>query len=271
MSTPEGRSRMSTTRQTTLITSAGTAESPDRYGCPGVHEVEGRRERFVITREVDDPEILAALEPHVGVDQHGRREHVGATPAWVPSVLMDLPTLGEFIEAHAIREGDSVFRMECLPEYAVSSDGDDFHRWLAGSAEPTWSRKQPWLDELAAERAKGIRHERVRRLGSSLTPYELYSCQWGYALNHPAEEIRVLRDGEHDMPELLDTEYWIINDGIVVPTLYDAAGGFVGAAILGSDRVEEFIADREAAWQAAEPFDQWWARHPELHQNRLVA
>ena len=46
---------------------------------------------------------------------------------------------------------------------------------------------------------------------------------------------------------------------------------FVGAAILGSERVEEFLADRETAWQAAEPFNQWWSRHPELHRDRMVA
>lgn len=263
---------MATTRQTTLITAAGTADSPDRYGCPGVHSVPGRTERFVITREVDDPGLLDVLAPHVGVDAQGRPEHVGSAPAWVPSLLMDLSTLGQFIEAHAHQPGDSVFRMECLPEYAVTSDGDDFHRWAAGALEPTWSRKQPWLDALAEDRDRGIAHRRVRRFGSRLTDYELYSCQWGYALNGPAgEEIRVLRDGEHDMPELLDTEYWIINDGIVLPVLYDALGGFVGGGVLTGERVEEFLADREMAWQAAEPFEQWWGRHPELHRDRLVA
>jgi hypothetical protein len=263
---------MATSRQTTLITAAGTTDSPDRYGCPGVHSVPGRSERFVITREVDDPEVLDALAPHVGVDQQGRPELVGSTPTWVPSLLMDLETLGQFIEAHAHQRGDSVFRMECLPEYAVTSDGDDFHRWAGGAPEPTWSRKQPWLDALAEDRDRGISHRRVRRFGRTLTEYELYSCQWGYALNAPAgEEIRVLRDGEHDVPELLDTEYWIINDGIVVPVLYDALGGFVGGGVLSGERVGEFLADQELAWGAAEPFEQWWSRHSELHRDRLVA
>lgn len=263
---------MATSTQTTLITAAGTADSPDRYGCPGVHTVPGRDERFVITREVKDPGVLSALEPYIGVDSDGTPEHVGATPAWVPSVLMDLPTLGSFIESTAHRSGDSVFRMECLPEYAVSSDGDDFRRWQAGADEPTWSRKQAWLDDLAADTRTGITHRRVRRLGQTLTEYELYSCQWGYALNVDAgEDIRVLRDGEHDVPELVDTEYWVINDELVVPVLYDVRGGFIGAGVLSGERAAEFLADRELAWAAAEPFAQWWARHPELHGERLVA
>ena len=264
---------MAITSQTTLITAAGTSDSPDRYGCPGVHAVTGRSERFVITREVDDTEVLATLAPHVGVDAQGRAEHVGRVPAWVPSTFMNLATLGEFIEAHAHQPGDSVFRMECLPRYAVTSDGDDYHRWVAGASHPTWSRKQSWLDELACDHAKGITHARVRRFGRVLSDYELYSCAWGYALNAPAgEDIRVLRDGEHDVPDhLLDTEYWVVNDGVVVPVLYDASGGFVGAAVLGPERTADFLADRDAAWNAAEPFAQWWARHPELHREQMAA
>jgi hypothetical protein len=102
------------TGQTTLITAAGTTESLDRYGCPGVHAVSGRTQRFVITREVEDPEVIEILRPYIGVDEHGIPEHLSSVPAWVPSLLMDLPILGAFIEATAYQVGDSVFRMECL-------------------------------------------------------------------------------------------------------------------------------------------------------------
>ena len=254
---------MPTPRQTTLITAAGTSNSPERWSCPGVHAVPGQSELFVITKKVNDPDVLNSLSGHVG-----QGEQVGSTPPWVPSLLMDLPTLGAFIEANYYRPGDSVFRMECLPEYAVESDGDDYHRWLAGEAEPTWFRKQPWLDELAAARNNDMTHRRVRRFGPTLTDYELYACEWGYALNAEAgEDIRVLRDGEHDVPDLLESEYWVINDGTVVPVLYDGHGRFVGAGVLPSDRAAEFRHDRDAAWAAAEPFAQWWARHPELHRR----
>jgi hypothetical protein len=149
------------TGQTTLITAAGTTESLDRYGCPGVHAVSGRTQRFVITREVEDPEVIEILRPYIGVDEHGIPEHLGSVPAWVPSLLMDLPILGAFIEATAYQVGDSVFRMECLPEYAVSSDGDDYHRWLAGEDEPTWSRKREWLETLSSDRDSQITHCRL--------------------------------------------------------------------------------------------------------------
>ena len=78
--------------QTTLITAAGTGDSAERYGCPGVHRVDGHSDHFVISREVSDPTVLKALAPHVGVDADGRPEHVGATPPWVPCQLMNLAT-----------------------------------------------------------------------------------------------------------------------------------------------------------------------------------
>ncbi|MDQ2707704.1 MAG: hypothetical protein M3Z25_08750 [Actinomycetota bacterium] len=39
--------------------------------------------------------------------------------------------------------------------YIVNSDGEDFRRWQAGAPEPTWERKQPWLDSLRAEASRG--------------------------------------------------------------------------------------------------------------------
>jgi len=68
---------------------------------------------------------------------------------------MDAEALGCFIDEHYHRPGDRLFRMEVLPEYEVGSDGEDFRRWLAGAGEPTWSRKQPWLDTLRREHANG--------------------------------------------------------------------------------------------------------------------
>lgn len=254
--------------QVTLITASGTTDSPTRHGCPGVHAVPGRQERFVISRQVTDPAVLDVLEPHIGVDADGRSELLGSVPAWVPSVLMDLDTLGDFIESSAHQAGDSIFRLEQLPQYAVSSDGDDFHRWVACVQDPDWERLQPWLDHLSASRERGVVRRRVRWFGATLTDYERYACEWGYAHTDPAgEEIRVLRDGEHAIPELRSTDYWIVNDDTVVPMLYDTRGGFVGAGVLSPDLGKQWLVEADIAWKAAEPFGQWWARHPELRRH----
>lgn len=253
--------------QRTLVTAAGTTDSPTRHGCPGVHVVPGHEERFVISRQVADPHVLAALAPHVGVDSDGNPEQIGSVPAWVPTTLMNLDVLGDFIESTAHTAGHSIFRMEQLPAYGVPGDDEQFGRWLAGAREPNREWLQPWLDELTASRARGVRRRRVRRFSAELTDYERYSCEFGYAHTGPAgEDIRVLRDGEHDIPDMRPADFWVVNDATVVPMLYDGRGGFIGAGVLDPDASKQWLCDAGTAWDAAEPFDEWWSRHPELRR-----
>lgn len=249
----------------TLITSAGVCS--ERHTCPGVHTLPGHEERFVITTDVTDPDVLDQLADHIGDG-----EHVGAVPAYVPSMLLDPRGLGELIDAYYRNPGDTLFRYEGLPRYDVASDGGDYERWLAGADEPTWSRKGPNLDALRDDRDAGLVQRRVRRFSRELTDYERYACHFGYAYNSRFEEIRVLRDGEHDVPaDLLEMDYWLVNDRLVVPMLYDGAGRFVGAGVLTPDHLEAYQHDRERAWEAAEPWSEWWARHTELHGHRVAA
>lgn len=166
----------------------------------------------------------------------------------------------------------TLFRMETLPAYAVTSDGDDFLRWQAGELEPSWDRKNRWLDVLRAEEAAGKDRRRVRVLTPGLTEYERYACEWGYAHNAAAgEDIRVLRAGEHvvgDAAKLDD--FWIVDDGTVVEMHYDAFGRFLHGEESPSTVWVQYLRLRDAAWDRAEPFLSWWARHPELHRNVAV-
>lgn len=182
--------------------------------------------------------------------------------------MLDERRLGEFIGQRFCAAGDTLFRMETLPAYAVAADGEDYCRWLAGEPEPTWSRKQPWLDALRREREGGRVSRRIRVLTAELTAYERYSCEFGYAFNSEAgEDIRVLRAGEHAAPEGLGgPDFWIINDDTSVVMHYDADGRFLGAEPVPDD-LAEFRRLRDAAWSVAEPFTRWWARHPELRRS----
>lgn len=181
---------------------------------------------------------------------------------------MDAAALGRFIDEHYHQPGDRLFRMEVLPEYEVGSDGDDYHRWLAGATEPTWSRKQPWLDTLHRERENGQVSTRVRILSEQVTNYERYACDFGYRYNAAYEDIRVLHRGEHPVPaDLIEHDFWIINDAVVVRMCYDDHGRFDCAEVADPGHLDEYLRTRDRAWQAAEPFPDWWNRHPELHRR----
>lgn len=184
---------------------------------------------------------------------------------------MDAEALGDFIGERYNQPGDRLFRMEILPEYEVASDGDDFQRWLECATEPTWTRKQPWLDTLRRERENGQISARVRILSEQVTDYERYACDFGYRYNGEYEDIRVLRRGEHEIPAgLITHDFWIIRDSIVVTMYYDEHGRFEGAEVADPGELAEHLHTRDQAWTAAEPFAAWWARHPELHRKVVV-
>jgi hypothetical protein len=182
--------------------------------------------------------------------------------------LLDADELGELLDGFTL----DLFRMEALPEYAVESDGNDFQRWLDGAAEPTWTNLNGWLEILRAERAAGKISRRVRIFSARLTDYERYASEFGYLHTARAgEDIRVLRRGEHDIPAgLIEQDFWVLDDRQVVAMHYDTVGRFEGAQILGRHELAQYLRTQQAAWEAGEPFLNWWSRHPELHR-RLAA
>jgi hypothetical protein len=188
--------------------------------------------------------------------------------------MLDEQGLGDFIGAHYRAEGDRLFRMELLPLYNVPHQAAELERWRAGATEPDWKTKQPWLDVLADEHERGLISRRVRRLSRVLTDDELMACHFGYAYNSRYEDIRVLHEGEHPMPELLGHDYWLIEprggDRQVVKMHYDDDGRFVGAEVLSPDQHAAYIQERDRTWAVAEAFPAWWDRHRELHRTRVA-
>jgi len=181
---------------------------------------------------------------------------------------MDPDALGRFINERYHQPGDRLFRLETLPQYTVTSDGDDYYRWLAGAQEPTWSRKQPWLNTLRRERDNGQISQRIRIFSEEVTDYERYSAAFGYRFNGQFEDIRVLHRGEHTIPPgLIEADFWIINDTTVITMHYDTDGTFLNADVTSADYLADYLHTRDIAWSTAEPFDQWWERHPELHRK----
>lgn len=284
----------------TLITAAGTADSADKWGCPGVHELPDRTDRYVITRDIEgpdavrpDPDAAAMLAPHMSPG-----ESAGAVPPWVPCQLMDLSTLGRFMDDHLQAPVDpdapedeqlrQVCRIEGLERYEVATD-PNWQRWQDGAYEPDWVVKKEWDDQLEHDAEHGIEHLRVRLFGDPdelapgdvyrLSEHEVYECTWGYALNtqehagRRKEDVRVLLAGEHQFPaEWMGAELWVVNRKIVVPMNYDRRGRFHGAGWLGARESAPYVTDWDRLWKAAEPFGTWWARHGEYHRgSRLVA
>lgn len=181
--------------------------------------------------------------------------------------LLDAPQLMETLDA---AERD-LFRWEALPAYEVAADGTDYRRYLDGAAEPTWERKQPWLDTLSAEAKRGRTRRRVRVIHDPITDYERYACEWGYALNVEAgEQIRVIDLTEAvQLPVELDRierDFWLVDDRMVVSMHYADDGQFLGAEVLNHSRLPTYRLVTDMAWRAGEDFAKWWGQHPQHHR-----
>lgn len=169
---------------------------------------------------------------------------------------------------------ESAFRLELLPEYAVGSDGGDFQRWLDGAAEPTWERKNAWLDVLRADMMAGRLNCRVKVMSPNPTLYERYASQWGYAINVGAgEDIYILDTATTPLPTALDglRDFWLIDDRTIIVMHYDEHGRFEGGEIAPDAELPRYRAARDAALAVSLNFSRWWEIHPHLHRQRRAA
>jgi hypothetical protein len=163
----------------------------------------------------------------------------------------------------------SAFRLECLDQYLVDSDQDNVTRYLNGGDKPSWADGDDWMQYLVEEKGSGIRRFRVHVLSTPLHPYLRYECEWGYVYTSQAgEEIYILDTTETPRPEgLTEEEFWLFDDKYVVIMHYDDEGHFLDAEALPESETPRYREHRDHAMQAAVPFHEWWARHPEEHRE----
>jgi hypothetical protein len=177
--------------------------------------------------------------------------------------------LDEFFDRHFHSRAR---RVEVRDAYAVASDGGDFARYMAGQALPDASRKNAWLDELRADAAKGKAWQWVHVVRSPLSDYLRYAFEWGYAINIGAgADVRILDLAERPRPVgLIDEDFWSFDDGAVLAMVYDDANRFVGAEPVPAPELPRYQAAQAVAWEAAQPFAEYWAAHPQYHRRRAA-
>ncbi|MGH3792205.1 MAG: DUF6879 family protein [Pseudonocardiaceae bacterium] len=186
--------------------------------------------------------------------------------------MMDAAELRTYLDLHFTK---TLFRLETLPTYGVPSEGSDFARYLAGEPAPTPERRQRWLDRLADEMARGLRRRRVHAVDLPLSDYLRFECEWSYALN-PYEEIRILeltggRPGRQGTVGNAGGDFFLVDDEHLIRMHYTADSQPLGAEAECSPAVVAVyrrIAD--VMWSEAEPFEQWWAAHPQFHRDHRV-
>lgn len=171
----------------------------------------------------------------------------------------DPAALGEFIDA-AQR---SLFRLETLEHYDVSSDGGDFQRWQRGEPGPDAERKAAWHKVLQADLDRGVRTSRVHVVRSPLSDYLRYEFEWGYAHNLAYETIGVLDLAEQPLPRELEGvgDFWLIDGERVAVMRYDAAGRYLGFDAASEHEAARYAAAQRVAIRSAVSFQSYRATH----------
>ncbi|MBA3907686.1 MAG: hypothetical protein H0X35_13525 [Pseudonocardiales bacterium] len=179
-------------------------------------------------------------------------------------MLLDERGLDEYTDRFAFE----AIRQEVLDLYDVPSDGGDFGRYLAGARSPDPAVIAPWCDWVRDRRRRGGAVRRVRVLQDQPTRYVCFECEWAYAYNVAAgEEIRVLDLTEVATPAgFVADDFWLLDRARAVVMEYDIDGHFQHGEALEGTAARPWVAARDAAWAAAEPFTDWWHRHPEYHR-----
>jgi hypothetical protein len=175
--------------------------------------------------------------------------------------MLDEQQLGKYIDAHFT---STLFRLETLDKYDVSGETDDYRRYLSGQPGPM--NKQPWMDVIRNEVARGLHTYRVHVVRSPLTDYLRYEFEWGYAYNAEAgEHIRILDTADQCKPDaVIDEDFWLIDNQHALVMHYSPDGAFLGASIAERESVPRYVAASEAAWSAATDFANYWRRHPQF-------
>lgn len=235
----------------------GGGNCPDGVSCPARYERD-RRSLVFVGPEVTDPGQRAML--NIGP---------GETAVEVPrdvegARFLDAPALSAFLDGATC----SIVRQQAREFYDVASDGGDFARYVHGDGAPDMARKAAWHDRLRATRDRGVQWRNVHVLRGEPGDYLRYAFEWGYALNAHLMSIRVLDLTGGTAPSRLILDDFYVVDGQDVALMhYDVAGRFRGASLLSGKALDYYRAAIGDAWNAAEDFGSWWARHPAYHRS----
>lgn len=163
--------------------------------------------------------------------------------------------LGELF-ASAARD---VYRLETRQAYNVPGEQARLAAWRAG--EPWPEGETPWQQRIRQLTGRGVRMRRVHVVENPLSEYLRWEIT-GYRRNAKlGEQIAILRAGQLAIEGPTETDYWLIDDHVVLMH-YDSEGRLTGRELYQGDPAP-YAGARDQAWKYAQPLEAWckhWER-----------
>jgi hypothetical protein len=123
----------------------------------------------------------------------------------------------------------SAWRLEALPAYGTAESVPAFGTWLkTGELVPLAERpaKIAWMTAVREATAQGRRLGRVRILHQPRVPFEDYELATYPENVEAGEDVRIADAAEHSDLTVLDTDFWLLDDELVLVMDYDDDGRF---------------------------------------------
>jgi hypothetical protein len=152
------------------------------------------------------------------------------------------------------------FRLEVLAAYNVPEEAESMRLWREGKPAPAWQKEREWLAMVREATTAGKSMQRVRVVRQPLSDYVRMEFAWGYPDNvRHGEDIRVFEVKDRGgVPGMLDHDYWLFDDRIVVRLEYTADGSFIRPVEVSD--VAPYRRCRDVAMQLGVPFSQYHAK-----------
>jgi hypothetical protein len=152
----------------------------------------------------------------------------------------------------------SAFRLELRQVYTMPDEEEDLLAFQEGQLPPP-GYHYGWLDTVAEAQRQGKTIHRVRIVTRPLSFYTQWEFAWGFAWNVKAgEDIRILDVTDQAAPELPDHDFWLFDDSTVVKLLYRPDGTQIGRELVARPDLASYLAWRDAAWEQAIPFTDYY-------------
>jgi hypothetical protein len=167
-------------------------------------------------------------------------------------VLLD----GEAWDAKFLDFHSEAWRLETLPEYRVSQEGDEMRAFLAGERIDPHVYSNEYTDDLKRVRAEGRSKGRVHIVTRPLSTYLRYEFMYYRPHAWAGEDIRIMDVTDRENPLAGVQDFWMFDRSEVVLMHYESDGTQISREMFEGD-VSPFLEYQRIALAESVPFEEY--------------